>query len=185
MKKAMQICLLIFAVALAAIMMMDSFSVVQTGIGNGAVIEWDDSFADFCDELAEPCQSDGEKVRVFRNWVIDNITYDYDSDILFYQTFRVDKVMQSRKGVCFDFACLFAAMCRSQGIPCYVLEGTYKTDKSFRHAWNRVYFDGQWWSLDTTRDSTARDTGEEEYSILPIGSDPFSADEYFTVHRYF
>ncbi len=185
MKKAVQVCLLIFAIALVAIMIIDSFSVVQTGTGNGAVIEWDDSFELFCDELIAECETDKEKVTVFREWVIENISYDYDSDIAFYQTFNVGKVMSNRTGVCFDYACLFAAMCRSHGIPCYVLEGTYKTDSSFRHAWNRVYCDGQWWSLDTTRDSTARKESTSEYGIVPIGSNPFSADKYFKVHRFF
>ena len=76
-------------------------------------------------------------------------------------------------------------MCRSQGIPCYVLDGTYRTDKTFRHAWNRVYADGQWWSVDATRDRNARDDGSGEMGFVPIGTDPKAEDKYFIVHRTF
>ena len=185
MRKTVQACLLILGLMAAVLLMMDSFSVVKTGTGNGATIQWDDNFERFCCELAKGCSSDAERVTVFRNWIIQNISYDEESEVLFYQTFHVGKVMQSKKGVCFDYACLFAAMCRSQGIPCYVLDGTYQGEPAFRHAWNRGFFDGQWWSLDTTRDHTARKEGGSEYGVVPIGEDPFAEDSYFLIHQVF
>lgn len=185
MRKTVQVCLLIVAMMTAALLVIDSLSVVRTGTGNGGAILWDNSFEAFCDELTADCTSDGEKVSVFREWVIRNIAYDEECETLFYQTFDVGKVMQNRKGVCFDYSCLFAAMCRSQGIPCYVLDGTYRTDSTFRHAWNRVYYDGQWWSLDTTRDHTARIDGSSEYGIIAIGHDPHAEDKYFLINQVF
>lgn len=169
----------------AVLLVWVSRSVTDSGVGNGAAVEWDDRFEAFADELVRECASDKEKVLLFREWIIENVAYDYDSPALFYQTFDANAVLANRKGVCFDYACLFAAFCRSQNIPCYVLDGTLRSDTTFRHAWNRVYFDGQWWSLDTTRDRTARENGETEYGIQLIGEDPFSEDRYFIVHQVF
>ena len=70
------------------------------------------SLKTFVSSLSVHCESDMEKVTVYREWIIENISYDYDCETLFYQTFDVETVLQNRKGVCFDYACLFAAMCR-------------------------------------------------------------------------
>ena len=185
MKRTVQVLLAIIMLSVAVFVILDSQRIVDTGAGNGAAILWDNEFKAFVSSLSEGCESDMEKVTVYREWIIQNISYDYGCDTLFYQTFDVNTVLQKRTGVCFDYACLFAAMCRSQDIPCYVLDGTYRTDNSFRHAWNRVYADGQWWSVDTTRDHTARAEGSEEMGFVPIGSDPNAEDPNFIVHQTF
>ena len=181
----MQVLLSLVMLAAAIWIVIDSQKIADTGTGNGAAILWDNEFETFVSSLSVHCESDMEKVTVYREWIIENISYDYDCETLFYQTFDVETVLQNRKGVCFDYACLFAAMCRSQGIPCYVLDGTYRTDKTFRNAWNRVYADGQWWSVDATRDRTARDEGSGEMGFVPIRTDPKAEDKYFIVHRTF
>lgn len=181
----MQVLLLLVMLAAAIWFVIDSQEIADTGTGNGAAILWDNEFETFVSSLSVHCENDMEKVTVYREWIIENISYDYDCKTLFYQTFDVETVLQNRKGVCFDYACLFAAMCRSQGIPCYVLDGTYRTDKTIRHAWNRVYASGQWWSVDATRDRTARDEGSGEMGFVPFGTDPKAEDKYFIVHRTF
>ena len=56
-------------------------------------------------------------------------------------------VLEAGRGVCCDFASVFAAMCRSQGIPCAVATG-YRNGGY--HAWNFVYVDGEWLPVDLT-----------------------------------
>lgn len=185
MRKAVQVLLAAVMLSVTVLIIIDSQTVVDTGTGNGAAILWDNDFKDFVSELSLDCRNDMEKITVYREWIIENIFYDYECETIFYQTFDVQTVMQSRKGVCFDYACLFAAMCRSQEIPCYVLDGTYRMDKTFRHAWNRVYADGQWWSVDTTRDHTARAEDSNEMGFVPIGTNPYAEDKYFIVHQTF
>ena len=185
MRKTVQVLLLLVMLAAAIWIIIDSRQIADTGTGNGAAILWDNEFEAFVSSLSANCENDMEKVTVYREWVIENISYDYACETLFYQTFDVKTVLQKRKGGCFDYACLFAAMCRSQGIPCYVLDGTYRTDNTFRHAWNRVYAEGQWWSIDATRDCIARDEGSEEMGFVPIGADPKAEDKYFIVHQTF
>ena len=185
MRKPVQVLLIMIMLFAVVLIIMDSQRIVDTGTGNGAAILWDDEFESFVSVLSEDCKSDIEKVVVFREWIIQNIAYDYSCETRFYQTFDVNRVMQKRTGVCFDYACLFAAMCRSQGIPCFVLDGTYRGDNTFRHAWNRVCADGQWWNVDATRDHTARSEGSTEMGIVPIGDDPNAEDRYFIVHQTF
>ncbi|MBE6548775.1 MAG: hypothetical protein E7667_07915 [Ruminococcaceae bacterium] len=47
-------------------------------------------------------------------------------------------------------------ICRSQGIPCYVIDGYARTDRSTQHTWNRVLIDGTWYDVDVTNDLTAK-----------------------------
>lgn len=185
MRKTVQALLSIVLLWIALLIIIDSQRIVDTGTGNGAAILWDNEFETFVSSLSEDSENDMEKVTIYREWIIENISYDHDCSTLFFQTFDANTFLQRRSGVCFDYASLFAAMCRSQDIPCYVLDGTFRTDKTFRHAWNRVYADGQWWSVDTTRDHTARTEGSEEMGFVPLGTDPYVEDKYFIVHQTF
>lgn len=106
--------------AAAIWIIIDSRQIADTGIGNGAAILWDNEFEAFVSSLSANCENDMEKVTVYREWVIENISYDYACETLFYQTFDVKTVLQKRKGVAFDYACLlwlcavhkaFRAMC--------------------------------------------------------------------------
>ena len=72
-------------------------------------------------------------------WIIHNFEYDYGytPDI---QYFNVCKTVSTQKGVCYDFAHLFAAFCRCQNISCYVIDGDKSDYIQYHHTWNRVYF---------------------------------------------
>lgn len=72
-------------------------------------------------------------------WIIHNFEYDYGytPDI---QYFNVRKTVSTQKGVCYDFAHLFAAFCRCQNISCYVIDGDKRDYIQYHHTWNRVYF---------------------------------------------
>lgn len=50
-------------------------------------------------------------------------------------------------GMCYDFSSLFAAMCRSEGIPCALTKGYAGTSY---HAWNKVNLNGSWYQIDLT-----------------------------------
>ena len=49
--------------------------------------------------------------------------------------------------MCYDFSSLFAAMCRSEGIPCALTKGYAG---SSYHAWNKVNLNGSWYQIDLT-----------------------------------
>ena len=90
---------------------------------NGGATLWDTQTEELADEICANSNTDAEKVQAIYNWMIANFEYDYDYQILL-QYFNVRRTLSTRKGVCYDFANLFAALCRSQNIPCYVVDGT-------------------------------------------------------------
>jgi transglutaminase-like putative cysteine protease len=62
-----------------------------------------------------------------------------------------DDTLRLRLGTCLDYAVLFCAMCRSQGIPCKVIYGYATTaGKTVNHAWNQAYHGGAWHEYDLT-----------------------------------
>lgn len=109
-------------------------------------------------ELVSLAESDLDAVAFIYNYIIDNITYDYDkatnvqSGYLPYP----DDLLTSKTGICLDYASLMVAMLRSQRIPAR-LEVGYVGDAY--HAWISTYipdigwingiieFDGQNWKL--------------------------------------
>ena len=80
--------------------------------------------------------------------------------------------LYSKKGICFDYSAVMAAMLRSQGIPCKLVIGY--AGKIY-HAWidvyiqgvgwvkNAIYFDGKNWTL---MDPTFVSTGKGSSSIM-------------------
>ena len=102
-------------------------------------------------ELAAGAANQGEVVRNIYEWVVDNIDYDYDkANQLASVTGYVpdpDSTLSTGTGICFDYASLGAAMLRSLGIPCQVITG-YVSPNDVYHAWNMVYIDGEWVSVE-------------------------------------
>lgn len=54
-----------------------------------------------------------------------------------------DSALAAGKGICYDYASLFAAMCRSQSIPARLVIGY--ADPNIYHAWNEVYTEETGW----------------------------------------
>lgn len=122
-----------------------------------------------------------EKARNFYHWVIDNTSYDhkkYDEhqNNNFDHLYGALVTLESSKGVCYDYATLYAALARSQGIPTKIVEGYYILDdgKKEFHAWNQVYVNGKWMNIDTTlADTLEEDFFEFEYQ-----------NKYIEIHEY-
>ena len=69
--------------------------------------------------------------------------------------------LNSNKGICYDLASLFAAMCRSQNIPCTLTKGYAG---SSYHAWNKVNISGNWYQIDMTYAVTKRVINETTFA---------------------
>ncbi|WP_417191167.1 transglutaminase-like domain-containing protein [Agathobaculum butyriciproducens] len=105
---------------------------------------------DVCKKAAELCKdakTDMDKVTAIYNYIAGHYTYDTKlaNDIT---SGKVSKyipdtaaTLNSNKGICYDLASLFAAMCRSQDIPCTLTKGYAG---SSYHAWNKVNISGNW-----------------------------------------
>ncbi len=149
---------------------------------NGGATLWDTQTEELADEICAGCETDEEKVQAIYSWIIHNFEYDYDYRA-FIQYFNVRKTLRTHKGVCYDFSNLFAAFCRSQNIPCYVVDGTsYKT--TAQHTWNRVYYNDSWWDVDVTNDITANVQSKTPYGLHEL-EDSYSPDDYYRITKIY
>ena len=152
-------------------------------LSNGRDTLWNTQTEELADEICADCDTDAEKVQAFYGWIVSNFEYDYDY-YPFIQYFDVQKTLRTKQGLCFDFAHLFAAFCRSQNIPCYAVDGISYKDCSDRHTWNRVYYDGAWWNVDITTDNSRTANGKELYGFHKL-EDAFVPDEDFFITKIY
>ena len=155
----------------------------DVSLTNGQATLWDTKTVELADEICADYDSDTEKVKAIYNWITHNFEYDYDCHPVI-QYFNVRKTLSARKGICYDFAHLFAALCRSQNIPCYVVDGDKRDNLQSHHSWNRVYFDGSWWNTDITFDIVQVQKKEKLYGFRNI-ENAYSYDgEYYITKIY-
>ena len=152
-------------------------------LNNGGATLWDTQTEELADEICAGCETDEEKVRAFYNWIISNLEYDHDYYPVI-QYFDVRKTLRTKQGLCFDFAHLFTAFCRSQNIPCYAVDGISYIDSSARHTWNRVYYNGSWWDMDLTNDTLATKDGGKIYGFRELESVASSDKDYYITRIY-
>lgn len=88
------------------------------------------------------------------DYLVKNLSYDYAKIPSLKAGYLpdVDQTLSIKKGICYDYSALLAAMIRSQGIPTKLVKGYTKNTDVF-HAWNEVKINGEWWIIDTTIDS--------------------------------
>lgn len=125
-------------------------------------------------ELCQGITDNLKKVEKIYDYVVNNLTYDTQKAASVQSGYlpNVDAVMDSGKGICFDYAALMASMLRSQEVPCKLVVG-YTGD--VYHAWINVwseedgwvegliYFDGKVWKL---MDPTFASSGNQSNKIM-------------------
>ncbi len=164
------------------------------------------SVKSIAEQLTSNLENDYDKLLALHDWITGYLYYniDYVNDSK-TAPFVDTEVLKSRKVVCLGYSNLFASLCRSINIPCYVVSGyalgidsgdtawnetNYLTQEP-NHAWNEAYVNGRWVIVDTTWDSFNRyENGEmkksENSSHLYFDANPefFSANhkiiEYLT-----
>ena len=145
--------ILLLAITLTIVFTGLTFSHANKSLANGTGVLWDANHEKQFDEICSGALTDEEKAKVTYAWILNNITYDYNCNP-FYQYSDLDKTLQTKKGICYDIANLFTAICRSQNIPCYSVDGYRKDEYQYKHTWNRVCIDGVWYNVDITADLT-------------------------------
>src|SRR6185437_8583549 len=98
-----------------------------------------------------------EKTRAIFVWIANNIQYDVVNmfALNFYEdpAEKIAKPLRTRKGICENYASLFAAVCERTGVHCVVVVG-YTRVRGFvdyiPHAWCAAYLDGAWAFFDPT-----------------------------------
>lgn len=99
-------------------------------------------------QVCAGCESDFDKVSAIFKYVTDNISYDTSkaSSVTSGYIPDISSILNSGKGICFDYASVFAAMCRAQGIPTKLAIGYVKQSNGMvYHSWNYVYTKEKGW----------------------------------------
>jgi len=126
-------------------------------------------------EISARSRDDLHYVENVYTYVVESVTYDHElaENIPVDYLPNLDKILDTGKGICLDFAALMTALLRSQGIPTKLVVG-YAGQQY--HAWISVYieqtgwmdgvifFDGVNWSrIDPTLAAGNRHTSVKEY----------------------
>ena len=118
-------------------------------VGCNDIPEWEA----LADTIVKDEWSDSLKAFAIHEWMTKNLAYDYykidvikDRRASYYGDYSgKHDTYETKTGVCFDFANIYAAMCRSVGIPAV-------TADTLTHTWNLIYIDGEWHEVDMTTD---------------------------------
>ncbi|WP_150271918.1 transglutaminase-like domain-containing protein [Paenibacillus tepidiphilus] len=106
------------------------------------------------DQLTTGLTTDEAKVKAIYNYIVTNIKYDYTlaANVAGDYIPNNNSTLATKKGICYDYASLFATMLRSEGIPTKLVMGNTSYVDTY-HAWNEVLLNGKWVTIDTTVDA--------------------------------
>lgn len=109
-------------------------------------------------ELTKNVKSSREKAKRIYTWISENINYDdnkaenISEKTSEYKSGAIE-AFETRKGICFDYSCLYVAMAREAGFKVRIVTGEGFNGKEWGpHSWNEVYLPekNQWITVDPT-----------------------------------
>lgn len=118
--------------------------------------------------------NDKQKAHLIYLWICENIKYD-DSKAaaIAHDPTNIPSgatvAFTTKTGVCFDFSCLYVAMCRAVGLGVRFITGEgFSGDEWGDHAWNEVYYpkEKRWINVDTTFGSSGINYFDRAYFNL-------------------
>ena len=125
-------------------------------------------------ELCTGLPDDRAKVEAVINYLARTVLYDHLKARTIQPGYKPDpdSTLTAKRGICWDFAALVAAMLRAVGVKCRVVIGW--ADGEY-HAWNEALLGGEW----TRYDVTAQITGAiyTAYTIERREAIPMTASE--------
>jgi len=132
---------------------MDSIEVYLAPI---QLADWT-GVADAAAVLTEGTKTDREKLEAIYTFVVSTIEYDDDKINTLSPGYIPDPVQTLREGsgLCYDFASLTASLLRASGVPARLAKGYAETVDGY-HAWNEVYIDSEWITIDASYDAQMR-----------------------------
>lgn len=109
-------------------------------------------------EIVNNSKNDREKARKIYTWVGSNIEYDFDKaeKVLDEDSVTNSGAMEAfstKKGICFDYSCLYTAMAKKVNLKTRILTGDAFDGKNYGpHAWNQVFLEDEdkWINIDAT-----------------------------------
>jgi len=118
------------------------------------------------------------KAYLIYQWISKNISYDKNKAAIIVQNpSHVDSgsivTYQERRGICFDYSCLYISMCRAAGVKVRFVTGLGFTGSEWGdHSWNQIFDskENRWINVDTTFASS--------------GFDSFDTKDFSLFHKY-
>lgn len=146
--------LLMFAANAAAAQPANYF--LADAVGNAVPARFTTCADSIASYFKHELKNEEEQVRAAYRWVTANIRYDKDS--MLYINWNLDAqaklaaTLRRRKGVCDNFATVFAAIVHKMGIPAYVITGITREQPGTAHSWCAVQLQKNWRLCDPTWD---------------------------------
>lgn len=112
---------------------------------------------ELANSLLKAKMTDYEKLEAIYHWVTGNICYDYKA----YEDRNAalkpaSVIIQDKKGLCRDYSFALAALARAAGLEARVVYGQAchsVNSPGGEHAWNEIYLNDSWISVDATWDA--------------------------------
>ncbi len=109
-------------------------------------------------DLVKNIKTDREIAKRLYAWIGSNVEYDFDKANRALSNDNVSnsgaiEAFNTKRGICFDYACLYVAMARKAGLKVRIITGQGFDGKNYGpHAWNEVYIEeeGKWINVDPT-----------------------------------
>ena len=132
--------------------------VYYNGVTLEEAIKSDENVGYTAVSLTEGLDSDRSKARTLYTYVGSNIEYDDEkAERILNNDFSIGsgaiEAFRSKKGICFDYASLYVAMCIESDLKVRMVTGEgYNGVAWISHAWNEVYLEDEdkWIQVDTT-----------------------------------
>jgi hypothetical protein len=129
---------------------------------NGVTLEQgiksNDEIDKFAINLVKGKTGTKEKAKLIYEWVGNGIVYDDEkANRVLNNDLQVQSgaipTFNTKRGICFDYACLFAAMSKANNIKVRIITGQgFNGSNWVNHAWNQVYVEkeNRWINVDPT-----------------------------------
>lgn len=102
-------------------------------------------------DICQDIENDEEKVEAIYEYIVNYMSYDSEKAANVQSGYipNLTEVLNEKKGICFDYAALMAAMLRAQNIPSRLVMGNLASEGIY-HAWNEVCINKEWRWYDAT-----------------------------------
>lgn len=150
------------------------------------------------DRICAGLSDDYSRARALAQWVSENMYYDRDASRngVSEESITLRAALENHRSVCFGWSNLYAALCESQGIQCFVVSGSVVTgSRCFpqtvtsderSHSWNMVRLPDRDVWVDTVWDSSNSYehgdyiTGGTDMQYFDISNDVLANDHRVT-----
>lgn len=132
--------------------------VYYNGVTLEEAVKTNEEIDNFAKVLTKNTSDSEGKAKGLYNWIGENIDYDYDkANSVLNNDFRIKSgaipTFETRQGICFDYASLYVAFAKANGLKVRIITGDGFNGVSWvSHAWNQVYIPekGAWINVDPT-----------------------------------